>query len=195
MRIISGTYKGKQLNIPKDLPVRPTTDYAKSGLFNILSHRFNLKKLSVVDLYAGTGSLSYEFISRGVASLIAVDSDPSCIRFIKQSFDQLKAGSQARAIQSDALKWLGNRPGKFDLIIADAPFVDTPAEELSRLVIEGEMLNKNGILIIEHASKNPLDQIPGYVETRKYGNVSFSFFQNGIVPAIAPETETTEESE
>lgn len=177
MRIISGTHRGKQLNIPKDLPVRPTTDYAKSGLFNILAHRFNLKNLTVVDLYAGTGSLSYEFISRGCTNVIAVDKDPSCIRFIKQSFELLDPSRKSKAIQSDAIKWLSNQPGKFDIIIADAPFEETPAEELSSIVINGGLLNKNGVLIIEHASKNKLEAIEGYVETRKYGNVSFSFFQ------------------
>lgn len=177
MRIISGTHRGKQINIPKDLPVRPTTDYAKSGLFNILAHRFNLKNLSVVDLYAGTGSLSYEFISRGCTNVIAVDKDPACIRFIKQSFELLDQTKKSKAIQSDAIKWLSNQPGKFDIIIADAPFEETPAEELSNIVINGRLLNKNGVLIIEHASKNKLDAIEGYVDTRKYGNVSFSFFQ------------------
>lgn len=177
MRIISGTHRGKQLNVPKDLVVRPTTDYAKSGLFNILAHRFQLKKLAVVDLFAGTGSLSYEFISRGCTNVIAIDKDPACIRFIKQSFEQLDPSRNARAIQSDALKWLRNQPGKFDIIIADAPFEETPAEELSSIVADGELLNPNGVLIIEHASKNSLVAIEGYVDTRKYGNVSFSFFQ------------------
>lgn len=177
MRIISGTHRGKQLNVPKDLPVRPTTDYAKSGLFNILAHRFHLKNLSVVDLYAGTGSLSYEFISRGCTDVIAIDKDPACIRFIKQSFEQLDPSRKAKAIQSDALKWLRNQPGKFDIILADAPFEETPAEELSSIVFNGDLLKKNGVLIIEHASKNSLSAIEGYVDTRKYGNVSFSFFQ------------------
>ena len=177
MRIISGTHRGKQLNVPKDLVVRPTTDYAKSGLFNILSHRFNLKKLAVVDLYAGTGSLSYEFISRGCINVIAIDKDPACIRFIKQSFEQLDPSRSAKAIQSDALKWLRNQPGKFDIILADAPFEETPAEELCSIVSNGDILNKGGVLIIEHASKNSLVAIEGYVDTRKYGTVSFSFFQ------------------
>ncbi len=177
MRIISGTHRGKQLNVPKDLVVRPTTDYAKSGLFNILSHRFNLKKLAVVDLYAGTGSLSYEFISRGCINVMAIDKDPACIRFIKQSFEQLDPSRSAKAIQSDALKWLRNQPGKFDIILADAPFEETPAEELCSIVSNGDILNKGGVLIIEHASKNSLVAIEGYVDTRKYGNVSFSFFQ------------------
>ena len=181
MRIISGTHRGKQLNIPKDLPVRPTTDYAKSGLFNILAHRFNLKNLSIVDLYAGTGSLSYEFISRGCTNVIAIDKDPACIRFIKQSFELLDPTRKAKAVQSDALKWLRNQPGKFDIIIADAPFTETPAEELCEIIIEGDMLNKNGLLIIEHASKNDLYLIPGHLETRKYGNVSFSFFDNSAL--------------
>ena len=184
MRIISGTHRGKQLNVPKDLVVRPTTDYAKSGLFNILSHRFNLKKLAVVDLYAGTGSLSYEFISRGCSNVIAIDKDPACIRFIKQSFEQLDPSRSAKAIQSDALKWLRNQTGKFDIILADAPFEETPAEELCSIVSSGDLLNKGGVLIIEHASKNSLVAIDGYIDTRKYGNVSFSFFQ----PLTSPTT-------
>lgn len=175
MRIISGIYGGRQLQAPKSLPVRPTTDYAKSGLFSILQHRYNFKKLEVADLFAGTGSLTYEFLSRGCPSVVAVDKHPGCIKFIRETFEKfgMTGGS---AITADALKFLKNRISPFDIIIADAPFADTPAEALSAAVTEGRLLKKNGVLIIEHQTKNSLSEVPGFLETRKYGNVSFSFF-------------------
>jgi 16S rRNA (guanine966-N2)-methyltransferase len=185
VRIISGTYRGKKLNVPKDLDVRPTTDYAKTGLFNILSHRFNLKNISVVDLYAGTGSLSYEFISRGCTHVTAIDKNPSCIRFIRESFELLDPTRKAKAIQSDSLKWLSEQTEKYDIIVADAPFAETPFDKLVELVILGDLLKKNGLLIIEHVSSCEMQPYPGWTETRKYGNVSFSFFSTDLLKKTA----------
>ncbi|MBK9399298.1 MAG: RsmD family RNA methyltransferase [Bacteroidetes bacterium] len=178
MRIISGIHKGRQLTAPKTLPVRPTTDYAKSGLFNMLASRYNFKKLKVVDLFAGTGSITYEFLSRGCEHLVAVDNHPACIKFINSTLELLQAPKSIMAIQSDALTWLKKTDRTFDIIFADAPFDQTPAESLAEIVFERNLLNKNGVLIIEHGSANNLSPLKNYIETRKYSQVSFSFFKN-----------------
>lgn len=177
MRIISGIHRSRQITAPKNLPVRPTTDFAKSGLFNILASRYNFKRLEVADLFSGTGSLTYEFLSRGCEKVIAVDKNPGCIRFIQQTLVLLKAGSGIQAIQSDALNWLARTSGTYDIIIADAPFAETPAESLINAVADRKLLKKKGLLIIEHANSNDLSTLPYYEETRKYGNVAFSFFR------------------
>lgn len=176
MRIISGTYGGRLLHPPKDLPVRPTTDYAKTGLFNILAHRYNFHTLTVLDLYAGTGALTYEFISRGVTTIQAVDKHPGCIRYIRETLRLFEAPATCQAIQSDALRYLATCKHPFDIIIADAPYAETPAAALCQLVFENQLLRPKGLLIIEHESRSPLTGMEGLQETRKYGNVSFSFF-------------------
>ncbi len=177
MRIISGKFKGRQIKAPASLPVRPTTDYAKSGLFNILASRYNIKILEVADLFAGTGSITYELLSRGCEKIVAVDHHPSCIKFIRNTLDLLEANRNITAVQADALQWLKNTPLNFDLIFADAPFDQTPAEQLVEIVFQRNLLKKNGVLIIEHASSLALNGLPYFRECRKYSQVSFSFFR------------------
>ena len=178
MRIISGTYKGKQLKAPVDLPVRPTTDYAKSGLFNILNNRYRFPLLKVLDLYAGTGSLSYEFFSRGSQNVTAIDNDSGCIRFIRQTLELLKAPTSVSAVLSEVNSYLERTNSKYDLIIADPPFAITPAEVLVNIIFERELLSEKGVFILEHNSKDIYDALPHFSEKRKYGNITFSFFTN-----------------
>lgn len=180
MRIISGNFKGKQIKAPIDLPVRPTTDYAKSGLFNILNNRYRFPKLKVLDLYAGTGSLSYEFFSRGSTTITAVDNDTSCVKFIRQTIELLKAPTSVSAVVADVHSYLERAISKYDLIIADPPFAITPAEELVTIIFERELLTDKGIFILEHNSKDIFDELPHFSEKRKYGNITFSFFTKQI---------------
>lgn len=177
MRIISGSHGGRLLHPPKNLPVRPTTDFAKTGLFNILQHRFNFHRLSVLDLYAGTGALAYEFFSRGCTRVTAVDIHPGCIRFIQQTLRTWGAPSTCEAVCTDALRFLQTTTQTYDIILADAPFAITPAAALTEVVFGRKLLHPGGWLIIEHESKNPPEGLEKKRETRKYGNVSFSFFE------------------
>ncbi|MFM9057469.1 MAG: RsmD family RNA methyltransferase [Bacteroidota bacterium] len=177
MRIISGKFRSRLIKPPKGLPVRPTTDFAKTGLFNILSSRFDFSKVRVADLYAGTGSLSYEFVSRGCEQLVSVDRSPDCIRFIRQTMLGFNAPKGVFQSKSDVLFWLDIQQGPFDILVADPPFAETPAEELVHRVFSKSLLSPNGMLIIEHASTNDLSAIPGFSEARRYGSVSFSFFR------------------
>lgn len=176
MRIIGGKYGRRIINPPKNLPVRPTTDLAKESLFNILRHKIDFEGKTALDLFAGTGSLSYEFASRGCASVTAVDQNYKCTQFIKDTirgFEML----QVQVVRADALRFLKSTPTKFDIIFADPPYDLTGIEQIGPLILERAILNDKGILIIEHPGTIDLSLQPGFIEHRKYGQVNFSFFQ------------------
>lgn len=177
MRIISGTHKGRRITAPRQLPVRPTTDMAKEALFNILQHSCYFEELSVLDLYAGTGNISYEFASRGCDKIVSVDSSHHCIRFIEATSKALEL--PISAVKSEALDYLGRASLKFDIIFADPPY-DRPIEEFLRireLVFEREMLLEGGLLIIEHSKHTDLSKEEHFAQNRKYGGSIFSFFR------------------
>ncbi|WP_318312525.1 RsmD family RNA methyltransferase [Flagellimonas crocea] len=177
MRIISGKYKGRRLIAPKKLPVRPTTDMAKEALFNILNNRFHFDELKVLDLFSGTGNISYEFASRGTEKITAVDGFQGCVRYISKTARELDFSIQT--IKSDVFKFLQGIPEKFDLIFADPPY-DLSTEQflnIANLVFEKEILLEDGVLIIEHSDQTDLSVHPHFSEQRKYGGSVFSFFE------------------
>lgn len=178
MRIISGTHKGKRLVAPKKLPVRPTTDMAKEGLFNILNNRFALDEVKVIDLFAGTGNISFEFGSRGSQDILAVDSFPACVQYISKTSKELNF--PISTIKSDVFKFLERTQEKAHIIFADPPysFADSQFYSLVELVFENQLLLDEGILIIEHSNQTDLSQHPKCSEFRKYGGSIFSFFEN-----------------
>lgn len=176
MRIISGIHKGKIIQSPQNLPVRPTTDFAKSGLFNMLAHRIEFKKCKVLDLFAGTGNISFEFISRGAYSVTAVDSNNMCIKFIKTFFEKLNAEG-ATAIKAEVSEFIKGTQQQFDIIFADPPFETDDYGSLIETVITRKSLTDNGIFILEHHSKNHFIDHQNFIEERKFGNVTFSFFK------------------
>ncbi len=176
MRIISGRYKSKRILAPKKLPVRPTTDMAKEALFNILNNRYYFADISVIDLFAGTGNISYEFASRGTEDITAVDIDTGCIRFIAGISEEMKLG--ITTFKSDVFDYLEKSAAQADIIFAD-PFYDMDEadfEKMVRLVFERNLLLENGTLIIEHTSRIDLSQLDHFSEKRKYGGSAFSFF-------------------
>lgn len=178
MRIISGLHKGKRLTAPKKLPVRPTTDMAKEALFNILNNRYYFNEISVLDLFAGTGNISYEFASRGTEQISAIDSDYGCIKFITITSQILDMG--ITALKSDVFSYLKKSKVKADIIFADPPYdmAYEDFESIPALVFENDLLLDNGSLIIEHASQMDLSHIANFMEKRKYGGSVFSFFGN-----------------
>ncbi|MES2837132.1 MAG: 16S rRNA (guanine(966)-N(2))-methyltransferase RsmD [Bacteroidota bacterium] len=177
MRIISGFLKGKQLRPPAGLPVRPTTDFAKEALFNILNNYIDFEDLKVLDLFAGTGNISYELASRGVAKIISVDSNPKCVAYIKQQSSALNL-SIIDVMKTDVFRYLEKADTKFDLIFADPPYNMTEFERIPKLVFERGMLNADGWLVVEHSAETILSKVPFFKEKRTYGNVNFSLFQN-----------------
>ena len=178
MRIISGQYKGKRLTAPKSLPVRPTTDFAKEALFNILNHRIDFDDVKVLDLFAGTGNISYEFASRGAKEITSVDADFGCIKYINATSDELSF--PIRAIKSDVYKYVSSSAvGTFDLVFADPPYAFTieQMESLVESLFANNWINEDGMLIIEHTKHIDLSPILNFAEARKYGGSVFSFFQ------------------
>jgi 16S rRNA (guanine966-N2)-methyltransferase len=176
MRIISGTYKGRRLTAPKNLPVRPTTDFAKEALFNILRVRYYFDELTVLDLFSGTGNISFEFASRGVPNITSVDAHQGCIQYINKIAEEFSF--PITTVKSDVAKYLENASGKYDIIFADPPYEFTPEtlESFTQQVFKNSLLNPDGLLIIEHPKQSDLSSLQHFVEARKYGNSAFSFF-------------------
>ncbi len=177
MRIISGQHKGRRITAPKKLPVRPTTDRAKEALFNILNHRLAWEDISTLDLYAGTGNISYELASRGVIKLTAVDQNKYCAHFIYQTNESL--GLSITVVKNSVEKFLAHPAGSFDFIFADPPyaFSEEMLLSLANTLIENNWLTENGLLIIEHDKHLDLKAHPRLSEERTYGSSRFSFFE------------------
>jgi 16S rRNA (guanine(966)-N(2))-methyltransferase RsmD len=177
MRIISGLHKGKRLVAPKKLPVRPTTDMAKEGLFNILNNQYYFDQLSVIDLFAGTGNISFEFASRGTQHITSVDSHFACLQYINKISDELDFNIST--VKSDVFKYLDKVSSTSDLIFADPPY-NLSAElfaKIPALVFSNSLLKEDGILIIEHAKQTKLSALPNFSHEKRYGGSTFSFFK------------------
>ena len=172
MRIISGTHKGRKIIPPNNLPVRPTTDKAKEGLFNIISNRYYFANKNMLDLFSGTGSIAFEFISRGGKEAIAIDNNSLCIEFIKNTATNLNLNIDT--IQADAIKYVSKCNNQFDFIFADPPYNYKKYEELKTIIIKQKIIKKNGILIIEHDKDTKFTD--KNIEIRKYGTINFSLF-------------------
>ena len=175
MRIIGGRLKGLRLNPPANLPVRPTTDQAKEALFNILYNQFNFENLKVLDLFSGTGNISLEFASRGVPEICSVDRDFGCINYLRSLIKQYEFNT-IKPVKADVFKYLELETDKFDLIFADPPYDLPQLNMIAAKVLDRDLLQPEGYLIIEHPSLKKLDNHPLFLEQRKYGSSSFSFF-------------------
>jgi len=176
MRIISGKYKGKRISAPKKLPVRPTTDMAKESLFNILNNLYYFDAISVLDLFAGTGNISYEFASRGTENIYSVDAHFACVKFINQTANELDF--PINSFKSDVFKFLEKTTLKTDVIFADPPY-DFEVNQFLKIadwVFERELLNEEGVLIIEHSKHTDLSEHPKLSYEKRYGGSVFSFF-------------------
>lgn len=176
MRIISGIHKGKRISAPKNLPVRPTTDMAKESLFNILNNLYYFDGITVFDLFAGTGNISYEFASRGTTNIYAIDAHYACIKFITTTAKQLNA--EIHTYKSDVYKFLEKTPLKADVIFADPPydFEATQFLKIVDLVFQNELLQDGGTLIVEHSKHTDLSEHPRHSYDKRYGGNVFSFF-------------------
>jgi len=175
MRIIAGTLKGRRLNPPANLPVRPTTDMAREGLFNILNNYVDFDECTVMDLFAGTGAMSVEFISRGVREVTAVDINNACTEYIKSEAQRLELRN-LRVVRADVFDLLKRANRKFDIVFADPPYAIEGLETLPDLVFSHQILNDDGIFILEHPREYSFEEHPHFWQHRNYGKVNFTFF-------------------
>lgn len=176
MRIITGKFRGKQLHPPVNLPVRPTTDFAKESLFNILNNLVDFEGLHVLDLFAGTGSISFEFFSRGGEIVTAIDIDTRCIAFINKMASAMN-GENLEAVREDVFQFLKHPFGEYDIVYADPPYDMDGIDLLPDLVLNGTILKADGYFILEHSKGHDFSHHPEFNQHRKYGNVNFSFFK------------------
>ncbi len=178
MRIISGIYKSRKIVAPKNLPVRPTTDMAKESLFNIINNLFYFDAISVLDLFAGTGNISYEFASRGTQNITCVDQDYGCIKFINKTAEAFEM--PINTIKSNVFKFLEKSNSQTNIIFADPPysFSEEQFTKISELVFQNNMLLEDGILIIEHSKHTDLSNSNHYSYSKSYGGNMFSFFEH-----------------
>ena len=179
MRIISGTYRGKQIVPDSKLILRPTTDFAKEGLFNILSNRYDLSSFDVLDLFSGSGSISYEFASRGCRVIHSVEMEPRHATFIRTTAGKL-GFRQIRVIRDDVFHFLTICKTQYDIVFADPPYDMQGIEEIPDLVFRQNILKPGGILILEHSARNDFASQEHLFDQRRYGNVHFSFFKHEL---------------
>lgn len=177
MRIINGTHKGKSIVAPKNLPVRPTTDFAKEGLFNILSNEFDIEDIEMLDLFSGTGNIAFEFASRGAKNIRCIDINYSCVAFIKKTSKAL-GFNQLNVFKNDVFKYLKQYDHSFDIIFSDPPYDLKEIPQIPDLVFDNQLLKENGWLIVEHDKRTDISDHPKFFRLRKYGNVHFSIFQH-----------------
>lgn len=179
MRVISGKYKRRTFEVPRTFKARPTTDFAKENLFNVLTNIVDFEEcVNVLDLFAGTGSISLELVSRGCGRVISVEREPSHHAFIYKVKEQLKETNWL-PLRTDVFRYIEKCSDTFDLIFADPPYALPRLAELPDLIIHGKLLAPNGLLVLEHGKEHSFASHPNFVQERVYGSVHFSFFEEG----------------
>jgi 16S rRNA (guanine(966)-N(2))-methyltransferase RsmD len=175
MRIVGGEYRGRMFNPGKNFKARPTTDFAKEGLFNVLSNIVDFEEAKILDLFSGTGSISYEFLSRGCKDLTLIELNFQHIQFIKSVMKELKG--VAKVYRADVFKFLESEKTQYDLIFADPPYDLPRLAELPEAIIRRNLIKPGGMIVIEHPKSINFSNLPHFSEVRNYGSVHFSFFK------------------
>lgn len=175
MRIVSGSLRGRTFNPPKSFNARPTTDFAKENLFNVLANLYDFEEMKILDLFSGTGSMTYEFASRGCLDVTSVEMRFQHQQFIAKTLKEFGIDHQARSVKADAFKFVEGTAAKYDLIFADPPF-DLDVEMLPTTIISRGLLNDGGVFILEHSGAGKYNNHPNFQQTRAYGKVNFTFF-------------------
>lgn len=175
MRIIAGSHKGRVLHVPQNLPVRPTTDMAREALFNILRNLIEFEDKTVLDLFSGTGAISFEFVSRGCELVLAVDQNRNCIEWIRKASKQFGMDNLS-VQQADSFKFIERNLRSFDVVFADPPYSMENIETLPDAVFNSSILKPDGWLVVEHPRHIDFSAHPDFFDHRKYGKVNFTFF-------------------
>ena len=180
MRIIGGKFKSRRFDPPaKNWPTRPTTDFAKEGLFNIIHNTWDISALKVLDLFGGSGNHSYEFISRGCNDVTYVDKFGGCLAFVKQTAEILKIEDKINIVRSDVFKFIEHSGiVKYDYIFADPPYAHPRIDDIPDLIFKHQLLAGDGWFVMEHDTNSDYKKHPNYLEERSYGKTTFSFFIN-----------------
>ena len=177
MRIIGGEYRGIRITLPRNFRARPTTDMAKEGLFNILHNRIDFSEIKALDLFSGTGGISFELASRGCEQIVLVEKNPVHYQHIHNTIDKLRLKGVITPIKTDVFRFLSMPKEKYDFIFADPPYDLDKVETLPGIILNAGILNPNGLFVFEHSSKYNFKKVEGYLETRKYSSVHFTFFK------------------
>ena len=179
MRIIGGKHKRRRFDVPKSFNARPTTDFAKENLFNVLQYYIDFDEATALDLFSGTGSISAELISRGCSRVIALEQRREHALFIRSVARELKEEARLQVLQSDVFRYLqaskGSR-GQFDFIFADPPYKLKEIATLPQLILSSGLLKEEGVLVVEHPGTYDFSELPHFAEHREYGSVNFSIF-------------------
>jgi 16S rRNA (guanine(966)-N(2))-methyltransferase RsmD len=179
MRIIGGTFKGRRFSPPaNNWPTRPTTDYAKEGLYNILTNEIDFEETKFLDLFGGTGNHCYEMVSRGCIDVTYVEKYPSCIKFVSETINKLGIASNVTIVRQDVFKFIAQTTMVFDCIFADPPYALRTIGQIPDLVLENRLLSENGLLIVEHDGRVSFEKHKNFKKARNYGQTIFSFFQS-----------------
>lgn len=177
MRIINGELSGRKPVLPSRIDARPTTDKAREALFNILRNRVDFESVRVLDLFSGTGSISFEFASLGSPDITAVEWNRYLAEALRKNLSLLGI-TTVRLVQTDAFRFLSRPSEPYDLIFADPPFEHRQISELPSIILNSNLLAPDGMLILEHGPSIGFEAQPGWTETRRYGKVHFSFFRD-----------------
>lgn len=176
MRIITGQYKGRHFDIPRTFKARPTTDFAKENIFNVLNGYIDFDSASALDLFAGTGSISLEMLSRGCRPVVSVEGDRDHARFIAECMKKIGTTDNV-LVRGDVFRFVKKCHSQFDLIFADPPYALEQLPQIPQLVLDSGILSDGGIFVFEHGKHNDFSDHPRFVEHRSYGSVNFSLFR------------------
>ena len=176
MRIISGKYKGRHFDIPRSFKARPTTDFAKENLFNILNNTVDFEETKALDLFSGTGSISLELLSRGCQEVTSVEMDSLHFSFLKKSQATLNDNNW-KIVRDDVFRFIRRCSASYDLIFADPPYALKELKEIPDMILSGNILKEGGLFIFEHGKDYDFSQHPRFVRHIAYGSVNFSFFE------------------
>lgn len=176
MRIIGGKYKSRRIQVPPNLKARPTTDFAREGLFNVLNNLLDWEETTALDLFSGTGSIAFELISRGCPYVVSVEQNQHHFNFICRAQEKLET-KELFPVKADVFKYLQSLKHQFDFIFADPPYDLPDAGKISEIIIHKQLVKEGGIFVMEHSKNLNFSHLPHFKEERKYGNVHFSFFE------------------
>ncbi len=178
MRIIRGKYGRRRFDVPRNITARPTTDFARENIFNVIENLRDIESTRVLDLFAGTGAISWEFASRGAASVTAVEMASVQAGFINSVKNKL-GDTAVKVVRGDVFKFLAAVRAPYDIVFADPPYDHPRFEEIPSLILDSKAVVSGTLVIVEHSKTRDFSSLPGFMQHRAYGSVNFSIFEVG----------------